>query len=249
MKIKFLYIPLSLLLFFNCNKENGTNLSKDDFANKSFDFLIEIRKDTIYDNNFTISFKDSIYQIIDLENDRIRYGSNSQKWNIRRHNNIDFLVMNNSVILIKRLNDSTYKGPSLSYQGVNYKLSLRRPKWKKEKLYGKWVEDTYIGKPEDFFPPPPLPIPEKYDWPPYYEITKDKIVNNHYNVNESKYEINNSNEYISMELQSYFYNKEIMWKIKKLTDSVMVISRKIDNTYQDNYSDKFSDNIRLIKTN
>lgn len=248
MRVNLFFLLCFLIMFSNCSVDNNSGINKSDFANKSFDLLIEIRKDTIYSNNLTISFNDSIFRIVDVENDKIWYGNSNQNWNLRKQNGIDFLVMNNNVILIKRLNDSTYKGPNLNVSGVNFKLSLRNTKWKHKDIQGKWVEEKYYNKPESFFPPYPLQLLKKeYSWPPFYEIFEDKIVSSYYSVNESHYEINNSNEYLFMRLNNSMKGTEVKWRIKEVTDSTMVINYKLDKPFQDYNENEFSGDIRLIK--
>ncbi|NRD23817.1 hypothetical protein HNV10_11220 [Winogradskyella litoriviva] len=170
-------------------------------------------------------------------------------WNLAYYNTSTFLVLNNKVIGINQINDSTYKGVNLSYEDIEFVMKLQKPKWNKEQLYGKWVEEIYIDKPESFFPPPPLPRPDNgYNWPPFYEISENLISSSHYFFDTSKYEISNSGVYISMRLRNYLNGEEIKWIIKNATDSTMVINRLFDKTFIDNgLANEYPKDIKLIK--
>lgn len=59
-------------------------------------------------------------------------------------------------------------------------------------------------------------------------------MNNHYNdVVESKYKINNSNEYLFMQLSLYANHEELNWPITKITDSTLLITRKVKRWSQE----------------
>lgn len=236
MRQKFSYFIAFFLLFFNCNNDSKHLITENTFKNKTFVSYYESEKDSLI-----VEFTDSTYQYLNFSKER-------RNWRITYYDNSTFLILDRIAIGIKQLNDSTFKCFNVSYNDVEFEMRLRKPKWKKEKIYGKWVEDIHRGKTEDFFPPFPVPYPkEDYSWPPFYEISENKIVSNYYLVNESKYEINNSNEYLFMCLNNYKKGEELEWRIKVVTDSTLIISRMIDRTYQDYDSNEFSEDIKLIR--
>jgi len=236
MRLKLIYCIFILILSLSCSKDENHRITESTFKDKTFTVYFESPKGSVI-----IEFSDSTYQQVN----RIR---DTYKWNITNYNNSTFLVLKNSTIGIKRINDSTFECVNLSYEGIEFEMTLNKLKWSKEKLYGKWVEDIYYKTTEDFFPPPPAPIPKKCSWPPFYEISENKIVSNHYIINESEYDINNSNEYIFMKLRNHSLGKVLEWKIKKVTDSTLTISRLIDRKYKGyGATNEFSEEIKLIK--
>ena len=70
----------------------------------------------------------------------------------------------------------------------------------------------------------------------------------HHIFTKSGIDISNSTEFLTLELQSDLDKVEKLWKIKKLTDSIMIIDRTIEKENK-----KFSflttteENIKLIK--
>lgn len=238
MRLRIYRYAIIFPLFFNCNHDSKHLITESTFKNKTFVSYYETEKDSLI-----IEFTDTTYQYIN-------YSKEKRNWRITNYNDSDFLILDKIAIGIEQLNDSVFKCHNVSHNDIKFEMILKNPKWSEEKLYGKWVEDIYLEKSEDFFPPSPPPIPEKYDWPPYYEISEDKITNNHYNINESKYELNNSNEYLFTNLRSHIYNKEIKWRIKSVNDSVMIINRMIEKSnYKFEFQNTFSKDVKLIRIN
>ncbi|WP_340154966.1 hypothetical protein [uncultured Winogradskyella sp.] len=226
----------------SCSPSRNQKITESAFRNKTFLVFVESENDSFIRDSIIIDFNDSTYQ-------QIYFREEPEQWHIANYNKSTFLVLNNRVSGIKQLNDSTYKGVNLSYEGIEFVMKLQKPKWNKEQIYSKWVEEIDIDKPESFFPPPPPPRPDNgYSWPPFYKISEDGISSSHYFYDTSKYKINNSGVYISMRLRNYLNGEELKWTIKDVTDSTMVINRLFAKTFIDIESvSEYSEDFKLIR--
>ncbi len=233
-----------ILTFFSCQK----NVDQTDIANvlrgNTFVMTSIGEKDTL-----TVDFKDSTYTIFE-------YSNKNLPWRIASFENNDLLVFDSRVIAIKRIDENTLKGLLISEKDYEVTLEKRRIQWNKDLLNGIWIEEKNydlllndsIAKP----PPPPAPpgISESdFQYPPCYEIKGDTISATYfYQVSKSGIDISNSTEFVTMKLRSDLNKVEKLWKIKKLTDSIMIIDRTIEKENK-----KFSflttteENIKLIK--
>lgn len=234
--MKFSIRVVFIFLIFSCSNKSNQKVTERTFKNKTFISYFESEKDSLI-----IEFTDSTYQYID-------HGKVKRSWHVTNYNNSTFLVLDKIAIGIEQLNDSTLKCFNVSYEDAEFEMRLRKPKWNKEQLYGKWVDEKYHNQPESFFPPIPPPYPENgYSWPPFYEISESKIVSDHYFINESEFNINSSNEFMVMTLKSHIVGKEIKWKIKSVTDSTMVINRFVEKANQKfEHLNTYSEDIKLI---
>lgn len=235
---------LLILTLFSCQK----NVERIDISNtlrgNTFVMTSIGEKDTL-----TIDFKDSTYTVFE-------YSDKNLPWRITSFENNDLLVFDRRVIAIKQINKNTLKGLLISEKDYEITLEKSKTQWNKELLNGIWIEEKNydlffndsIAKP----PPPPAPpgISEgDFQYPPFYEIKSDTISASYfYQVSKSGINISNSTEFLTLELQSDLDKVEKLWKIKKLTDSIMIIDRTIEKENK-----KFSfltiteENIKLIK--
>ena len=231
-----------MFFILSCSNNNRAKITENTFRNRTFELHIESRKDSIFRDSSFVEFQDSTYIFS-------RFYSNDSEWYFTNYNNASFLVLGHSTIGVKRLNDSVIEGTNLSYKDVTYEFRLKTPTWKKEQLYGKWVEDIYIENPKSFFPPPALSAREETNnWPPYYIISNDEIICDYHTLSKSSYNINGLNDFISMKLFNDIVGTEIKWKIKAVTDSTMVINRMIEKTdIKFEFMNKYSEDIKFIR--
>jgi len=241
-------ILLLISTLFSCQK----NIERIDIANElrgnTFNMTSIGEKDTL-----TIEFKDSTYTVFE-------YSDQNLPWRIATFDNNDFLVFDRRVIAIKQKDKNSFKGLLIAEEDYEIILEKRKTIWNKELLNGIWIEEKYIGtKISEFeFPLPPSylpPLPESnynendYEWPPYYKITGDKISSNYfYMKSKSPIQLNNSIEFISMKLNSNFFDEERLWKILMLTDSLMIVEKTITKKEGVNiYSTSETRKVKLIK--
>lgn len=231
-----------MFFILSCSNNNSAKITENTFKNRTFELHIESRKDSIFRDSSFVEFQDSTYIFS-------RFYSNDSEWYFTNYNNSSFLVLGHSTIGVRRLNDSVIEGINLSYKDVTYEFRLKTPKWNREQLYGKWVEEIYIENPKTFFPPLPPTLREKTNnWPPYYIISNDEIICDYYTLGKSSYEINELNDFISMKLFNDIMGTEIKWRVKNVTDSTLVINRLIDRTYSRFESEnEYSEDIKFIR--
>ena len=96
-------------------------------------------------------------------------------------------------------NKNNFDGLLISEKDYKIRLERKKPEWNKESIYGTWVEEKYVGTDSNDFPPPPIQTDNnKWNWPPNYSISKDKIALDFYDKFECEIEFNNSGEFILM---------------------------------------------------
>lgn len=232
-------ILLLILTFYSCQKTIERTDIGNELRGNTFNMTSIGEKDTL-----TIDFKDSTYTIFEYKNRDL-------PWRISTFNNNNILVLDRQVIAIKQKDDNSFEGLFIGEKDYEIILEKRKTKWNKEYLIGIWIEDLFFND-SIVKPPPPAPpgvSEENFQYPPFYEIKKDSIsVTYYYQVSKSKIDISNSAEFITMNLRSDYNKVEELWKIKKLTDSIMIINRTIEKKNK-----KFSflttteENIKLIK--
>ena len=230
-------ILLLILTIVSCGKRTELPINESQFRNKTFSLFSESEKDTL-----TIEFQDSTHQIFELHQKNI-------PWRISNYGNSNFLVLDNRVIGIKNSGVGKFECTYIGLTDNTFTIIEKTPKWKKNELYGIWIEEKYVGTDSTDFPPPPLP-PEKIklNWPPSYTISETKIKLDLYGQYESKIEINNSGEFIQMDLSNSvgFGMRENLWQIKFLSDSLMIIDKSVDDMLE-SHGEKKLTNIKLIK--
>jgi len=226
---------LLILTLMSCNKTVIT-INEIDFRGKTFNVHSKSEIDTM-----VIDFQDSTHQIFgDLWAGKI-------PWRISHYENTNILVLDNRLIGLRKKNEDSYDCTYIGLTDQLFTMSERKPKWKKEHLYGTWVEEKYIGTDSSDFPPPPIEN-LKTNWPPSFKITEEKIVFDFYQKSESKIQIPNSGDFIQMNLRnpiSYGIN-DYNWEISHLSDSLMIVIREF---VEEKYRKKVNnyEGIRLIK--
>jgi hypothetical protein len=227
-----------ILIIFSCNINRENRIDKSYFQNKTFSIHSKSEQDTLF-----IVFQDSTYQTFgDL-------WQGKAPWKISNYENLDFLVLESNVIGIKKLSENKLKCTYIGLNNNNFEMTERNADWSKEQIYGTWIEEKYLGTDSTDFPPTPIePENDNWNWPPSYTIDKDKIQIDFYNQNVSDIEINNSNEFIEMQLNNIagLGIKENFWRIKYLSDSIMIIDKKVQDLIKINREKNYN-NIKLIK--
>lgn len=224
MNKSILYLFL-ILLIFSCQHKIDSKINKNDFKGKTFSLVFEKQEEEII-----IDFNDSTYET--LIGERWKF---DMPWRIKHHENSTFLVLEDRVSVIKRIDSTHFKLLYIGEKDLDYKMSELESKWKKNQIYGTWVEDIYVGKDSTDFPSPPPPptIPKIKTWPPSYTISEENIVYKHIGATKTEIKITNNAEFISLNfVNSNSYNyKKMLWKIKFLSDSIMVIDRDYKSEY------------------
>lgn len=241
----------------SCQKNIDHLNIESELKGNTFDIISIEEKDTL-----TIEFKDSTYSVFSSS---AFFEAMYRKlpWRVTTFDNNQFLVMAYKTFAIKQLDKNTFDGLLIGVKDYEYTLKKRNPKWNKELLIGTWVmnelNDYYkndsIPKTPPNLIPPPLPPPNfkhKRDFQEQslYDITLDSInVKYGYSESKSKIHINSSFEFITMDVKSNFRITEQVWKIKTLTDSIMVVDKIImeNNDDYNGVNVKTIENIVLIK--
>jgi hypothetical protein len=230
-------IYILVLCLFSCKSEQESRVNLEQIKGRSFDIIAESISDTM-----SVEFNDSTYNVI---------GSNSRPlpYRIARYKKSDFLILQNGILAISKINENDFEGIFISEKDYKIKLLERKPKWNKKALLGKWYLKKYYNKKKNEIPPPPFGQNEdKAPWPPYYEISEDSIQLNLYEISASAIQVNQTAEYINMQLTNSILGTEDQWRIKKLTDSMMIINRKIRRLNQKfEFESNYSEDIHLIK--
>jgi hypothetical protein len=243
MNKSIIYILL-ITIFASCEQKPKHVDISDGLKWKTFDIIAESEKDTLI-----IDFNDSTYLIHDYRNKKLPF-------RISTFDDSNYLVLgegfDRGIMAIKKNGTDFYKGLFIGEQDFKVKMVRRKPNWNKEMLYGKWTEEYYLKFSKEQIPPPVPPIPtSKYqltdEWPPYYQIENDKITLSFYQISESAAQINNSAEFITMDLYKSMFGFEQKWRIKDLNDSVMIINRLMKSDGEFDSMNKYSEDIKLIK--
>ncbi|WP_339697770.1 hypothetical protein [uncultured Marixanthomonas sp.] len=226
---------LLILMIVSCKKDTEYQNPKIELKGKTFNLIAESEIDTLI-----FDFNDSTYTIY-------QYSDRNLPYRIANFNESDFLVLNSRIIAIKKIDDDYYEGLYIGEKDTEIELMKRKLKWDKKLIYGTWIEEKYIGTDSTDFPPPPIGYP-RYDWPPNYKITENQIELDFYTKEKSEIEINNSFELLTMNLRhSLKLGVENEWRIKSLTDSLMVIDRIIIKNDNSMLKTNIEKNIKLIK--
>jgi hypothetical protein len=232
---KAITIFLSFLLMTSCIENNNRRIDKSQIKNKTFNLISESQTDTLI-----VDFRDSTYNILE-------YYRKDNPWNLSYFEKSSILTLDDNVFGLKEIDKGTFECTQFSQIESIVTLKERESKWNQEMLFGTWTEDKYIGTDSTDFPPPPIED-IKTEWPPYYVISKDKIVYNFYKQTESKIRINSTSEYISLELNdpvNYGINDKF-WQVITLTDSIMILNKIVNYTYP-SYKTDIKRGITLIK--
>ena len=233
---KLTIILLLFLTIVSCDKRTELPINKSQFQNKTFSLFSKSENDTLI-----IEFQDSTHQVFgNLWQGKI-------PWRISHYDNTNFLVLDNRVIGIKKTSKREFECTYIGLFDNPFMMIERKSKWNKELIYGTWVNNEYEKHFENSFndsiSKPPLPkapdgFSEKdYKWPAYYEISKDSIkLYESYSINKSEIEINNSSEFILMDLKNIsLLGKEWEWNIKKIDSEFMIVEKRVTELASSNY--------------
>ncbi|WP_299278026.1 hypothetical protein [uncultured Psychroserpens sp.] len=228
-------LTIFLLLFLTLTSCNKNSVLKNQIQNKTFNLTFERSTDTL-----VIDFQDSTYHAIE-------YYQKNIPWRISNYDQASFLILDDDVFGIKEINKGNFECTHIHRVETIVKMEERKPRWKKEKLFGVWIEERYLGTDSSDFPPPPIER-IKSNWPPSYTIAKNKIKYDFYNKTESEIQINDTSEFISLELENPINIGLVdeLWHVMFLSDSIMIINKKIQQSYP-SYSQDIKRGITLIK--
>ncbi len=156
-------------------------------------------------------FKDSTF---------VSYQFNISKgsYEIIKEKDTAFILLNNELCYISQSKNELFDFLLIGrmYKDT-FKLKERKPTWKLNGLYGKWIEEN--------------PTQTELDSLPFYSIEKTGITFHKKDEQiESKLNVNSSYEYIEINLTHSSTKIETMWRIKNLTDSTMVIDRTTNSS-------------------
>tara|TARA_R110002072_G_scaffold70088_1_gene169618 strand:+ start:2905 stop:3552 length:648 start_codon:yes stop_codon:yes gene_type:complete len=211
-------------------------INESEFKGKTFNAYSSSEIDTLI-----IDFQDSTHQIFG------GLWSGKIPWRISHYDETNILVLDNRLIGIKINPDNSLDCISIGLTDKPFKMSERKPKWKKDYLYGTWIEEKFIETDSTDFPPPPRTQNLKINWPPSYTITEKEIVFDYYKKSESKIQIPNSADFIQMNLRHPLFNQtDYNWIIEYLSDDLMVVIKDFE-VEQLNNNTRDSEKIRLIK--
>lgn len=222
------------ITFISCdNKEE--KIDADYFKNKTFTFY---GNDSI--TPFKVNFDDSTFYQIE---EKPTIGN----WKLYNYNNNDFLILNNVVFGVKTIpNENDIELINIAQNEFNFKISLNKLKYKKDKILGEWVDKKTDSSDVVILTlPPPLPPNsnnENYEktWPPKMIITKDSIFYEYLNFrSKSEYKIDNSNQFILLNLETELsFENHIFWKIEKVNDSILIFKSKVIDKFNHSEEEK-----------
>jgi hypothetical protein len=200
--------------------------------------------------SFYVDFKDSTFNYIDNEGNEPK----EMPWKFINYDNSNFLLFNNNVFVIKKDSIERYFLKNISINEQSFKILEQKPKWEKSIIYGEWIDKKYNSNDMEFIPiPPPTLNTEnnKKVWPPKYTIKKDTIYYEFLNFrSQSKYKISNSNNYISLKLETVisFNNNHYLWEIYEVNDSLLKLKSKIHNEHSSS-GDYFEEEVVELRKN
>ncbi len=238
-------IGLILLTIFGCQRKVESNDVYGQLSGNIFSMTTMGEEDTL-----TIEFKDSTFNIY-------QYIDGDLPWRIQSLDNIDFLVLNTMVLSIQQRDEHRFEGISIGQDDFEILFEKRNIEWNKELLEGTWIyQKHYIldYKNNEFTKPPVPPAPpgfseDDFQYPPRYKINADSItVMSDYYVSTLKIDLDMANQFGTMKILSNSNEAKESWKIKELTDSILIIDRKIveeDSNFKP--FTKIIEDVKLIK--
>lgn len=241
------FLVFICVVLFGCKSEENFHIDENIFRNKTYKFEYKSSKDELIQGHNYIEFSDSTYKGLVRMN-------GTQKWKVSEFDNASILFLAETAIRIQQLNDSVFHGQNLRHEDISYKITLDNTSWSREDFVGKWVLEKYYKTTKDFWPLPPAPINDSIyrttEWPPFYKISKNKLISNYFFESESEYKINNSNRFIEMKLTNHDIGKiENQWKIKSINDSVMIVNRRFLDYENLSSNEIDTKDIKLFKIN
>ncbi len=177
----------------------------------------------------------------------------NKPWRLVNFEGSNTLVLSHMIIALHRENDSTLIGYNIGERDVRLRLEEKKPKWKLDKILGKWTEERWVGIEKSNIAPPPARIREHDSiWPPYYKISKNSITSYCMGIDSTQIQMDNSLSFITMKGNLYtdFVGYQKDWKLLDVTDSSLIIERRYTKDFSDSNAFSYSDStetLRLIK--
>jgi hypothetical protein len=240
--MRLFVLLLSLIILSSCTKKSQRRLRADVFKGKTFDFTTPYGSDVL-------EFNDSTYRVLN------RNGSHDSYY-IQETNDSTILYLEffgSYKLAIDSFSENQISGRYfLKNEPRRFTLKEKPVQWDKSLLQGKWVNEFYLDpndQPMDIneFPPfPPDPDGLQVKWPPTTEFKKDTLHYDYwYSTKIDAYQINHSNEYITLNVSDFLGRENTLWKIKTLNDSTLIV----DQYYSDEGRSGIEENVRFVKKN
>lgn len=223
--------------------EKEKNSKNINLKNRTFVIIPENSKGSL-----TVQFMDSTCNMLELK-------EYNKPWRLVNFESSNTLVLSHMVIPLHRENDSTIIGFNIGERDTRLRMEEKKPKWRLDEILGKWTEEKWVGIENANIPPPPARITEHDSiWPPYYEISKNKITSYCLGIYSTQIQMDNSLSFIIMKESLYtdFVGYQKDWKLLKVTDSALTIERRFTKDFLASSSFSYSNSdstetLRLIK--
>ncbi|QLG46893.1 hypothetical protein [Costertonia aggregata] len=231
---------LTILLVLSCksNMEKEKLTEKINLKGRTFVLNPEKGKGTL-----TVQFMDSTCNILD-------WNQYNRPWRLINFEKANILMLAHMTIPLYEENDSTIIGLSIGERDTKLRLEEKLPKWKLDKILGKWTEERWAGVENSNIPPPPARFPEHDTiWPPYYEISKNKLTSYCLGIDSTTIQLDNSLSYMIMKESLYteFVGYQKKWKLLKVTDTAITIERRYSKDFISFSHSDSTETFRLIK--
>ena len=233
------FLLLILLLILSCKSNTEKEKLTEKINLKGRTFVINAENDK---GALTVQFMDSTCNILNWN----RY---NRPWRLINFDKANILMLAHMTIPLYKENDSTIIGLSIGERDTKLRLEEKLPKWKLDKILGKWTEERWVGVENSNIPPPPARFPEHDTiWPPYYEISKNKLISYCLGIDSTAIQLDNSLSYMIMKesLKTDFGGYQKEWKLLKVTDTTITIERRFSESNVFSYSDS-TETLRLIR--
>jgi len=198
-------ILLLILTILSCQEKKELNHISHELKGKTFD-AINVR----YKYPLAYDFQDSTYRVYGIDTKKRPFKT------LKTTDSINVFLDSEKSKVTKSL-DNQYDYLIVINNIDSLKLKQRKAQWKSEMIYGNWIESK--------------PNVTETDSLPIYSITENQINYNHLSKKlKSEIDINDTFEFINMNLIQSKKRSEINWRIISVTDSTMLI----DKTFNDN---------------
>ena len=210
---------LLIFLIVSCKKKKDKIDFKTELSGKTFEDI----NNKYFPRDF--EFKDSTYIVYQF----IRSQGN---YRILEKGDSTFIVISDQLANISENSDESFDfliiGKTID---DTLRLKQKKPKWKKEKIYGEWIVKNKKKSEQDS--------------EISYLLEPNKISYSKNGVNiESEIDISKTHDYVNMELVHSGKKTECLWRVISLTNNKMIIDK---STISGEYSYSTEDNIELTK--
>lgn len=212
-------ITILILVTVSCQKKEKRIDFKSELKGKMF---------TIVNNGNSqadFEFRDSTYTLFQL----MKF---ERSYDIKEKNGITYISLGKFICTIEKSTNDAYDFLIYDIES-NDSLFLKEknPRWNSDKIYGNWIEENLSQT--------------ELNSVPFYSINANEI-NYYKNGKKIKSEIiiNKTNEYVEMNLIHTPKRVDIVWRIKSISDSTMLIDR-ISKTDSLNQGTRY--NLKLLK--